>query len=153
MFYFMQNCENDPLCRRLRLQDIISSSYQRLTKYPLLLEGIQKNTPSTWVGDALPTVAATVKSIVITSTINKNIRGVNPVLKLFPDLLMPLKGSGWFVFLSLKRQRFQLTNTSSRRVSKLIQLYCISDTHPKADLGQITLNNTFPFSAICCQAF
>ena len=34
------------MCRRLRLQDIISSSYQRLTKYPLLLEGIQKNTPS-----------------------------------------------------------------------------------------------------------
>ncbi|XP_078379689.1 rho guanine nucleotide exchange factor 11-like isoform X2 [Oculina patagonica] len=43
---FIANCENDPLCRRLRLQDIISSSYQRLTKYPLLLEGIQKNTPS-----------------------------------------------------------------------------------------------------------
>lgn len=43
---FIASCENDPLCRRLRLQDIISSSYQRLTKYPLLLEGIQKNTPS-----------------------------------------------------------------------------------------------------------
>ncbi|XP_020614021.1 rho guanine nucleotide exchange factor 11-like isoform X1 [Orbicella faveolata] len=43
---FINNCENDPLCRRLRLQDIISSSYQRLTKYPLLLEGIQKNTPN-----------------------------------------------------------------------------------------------------------
>ena len=41
-----QTCENDPLCRRLRLQDIISSSYQRFTKYPLLLEGIQTNTPS-----------------------------------------------------------------------------------------------------------
>ncbi|XP_022805907.1 rho guanine nucleotide exchange factor 11-like isoform X2 [Stylophora pistillata] len=43
---FIVNCENDPLCRRLRLQDIISNSYQRLTKYPMLLEGIQKNTPS-----------------------------------------------------------------------------------------------------------
>lgn len=46
---FITSCENDPLCRRLRLQDIISSSYQRLTKYPLLLEGIQKNTPSSHV--------------------------------------------------------------------------------------------------------
>ena len=46
VFCCSQNCENDPLCRRLRLQDIISSSYQRFTKYPLLLEGIQTNTPS-----------------------------------------------------------------------------------------------------------
>ncbi|KAK2573471.1 Rho guanine nucleotide exchange factor 1 [Acropora cervicornis] len=46
---FITSCENDPLCRRLRLQDIISSSYQRFTKYPLLLEGIQTNTPNSHV--------------------------------------------------------------------------------------------------------
>ncbi|XP_031567652.1 uncharacterized protein LOC116302491 [Actinia tenebrosa] len=43
---FITACEMNPLCRRLKLNEIISTSYQRLTKYPLLLEAINKNTPS-----------------------------------------------------------------------------------------------------------
>ncbi|XP_032229131.1 rho guanine nucleotide exchange factor 12 isoform X5 [Nematostella vectensis] len=46
LLQFIMNCEASPLCRRLKLNEIISTSYQRLTKYPLLLEGIGKNTPS-----------------------------------------------------------------------------------------------------------
>ena len=46
MFSFLlKQCESDPLCRKLSLQGIISSSYQRLTKYPLFIEGLIKATP------------------------------------------------------------------------------------------------------------
>ncbi|RDD41356.1 Rho guanine nucleotide exchange factor 11 [Trichoplax sp. H2] len=41
---FVSECENHPLCRRLRLQDLISTGYRRLTKYPLLLEQVAKYT-------------------------------------------------------------------------------------------------------------
>ncbi|CAB4011601.1 rho guanine nucleotide exchange factor 11-like isoform X1 [Paramuricea clavata] len=43
---FIQQCESNPLCRKLSLQGIISSSYQRLTKYPLFIEGLIKATPA-----------------------------------------------------------------------------------------------------------
>ncbi|XP_031427370.1 rho guanine nucleotide exchange factor 12 isoform X3 [Clupea harengus] len=41
---FMQEAESNQLCRRLQLKDIIPMEMQRLTKYPLLLENIAKNT-------------------------------------------------------------------------------------------------------------
>lgn len=43
--FFLKQCESNPLCRKLSLQGIISSSYQRLTKYPLFIEGLIKATP------------------------------------------------------------------------------------------------------------
>lgn len=42
--YFIQEAESKPQCRRLQLKDIIPIEMQRLTKYPLLLENIAKNT-------------------------------------------------------------------------------------------------------------
>lgn len=39
------DAEMNNLCRRLQLKDIIASGFQRLTKYPLLLENIAKYTP------------------------------------------------------------------------------------------------------------
>lgn len=39
-----QEAESKPQCRRLQLKDIIPIEMQRLTKYPLLLENIAKNT-------------------------------------------------------------------------------------------------------------
>lgn len=39
-----QDAESKPQCRRLQLKDIIPTEMQRLTKYPLLLENIAKNT-------------------------------------------------------------------------------------------------------------
>lgn len=39
-----QEAESKPQCRRLQLKDIIPTEMQRLTKYPLLLEHIAKNT-------------------------------------------------------------------------------------------------------------
>lgn len=41
---FIQEAESRPQCRRLQLKDIIPIEMQRLTKYPLLLENIAKNT-------------------------------------------------------------------------------------------------------------
>uniref|UniRef100_UPI0037E7C6E4 rho guanine nucleotide exchange factor 1 isoform X1 n=2 Tax=Semicossyphus pulcher TaxID=241346 RepID=UPI0037E7C6E4 len=41
---FIQEAESKPQCRRLQLKDIIPIEMQRLTKYPLLLEHIAKNT-------------------------------------------------------------------------------------------------------------
>lgn len=40
----IQEAESKPQCRRLQLKDIIPIEMQRLTKYPLLLENIAKNT-------------------------------------------------------------------------------------------------------------
>lgn len=40
----LQEAESKPQCRRLQLKDIIPTEMQRLTKYPLLLENIAKNT-------------------------------------------------------------------------------------------------------------
>uniref|UniRef100_A0A8P4KNP3 Rho guanine nucleotide exchange factor (GEF) 1 n=1 Tax=Dicentrarchus labrax TaxID=13489 RepID=A0A8P4KNP3_DICLA len=41
---FILEAESKPQCRRLQLKDIIPIEMQRLTKYPLLLENIAKNT-------------------------------------------------------------------------------------------------------------
>ncbi|KAL6098341.1 arhgef12 [Pungitius sinensis] len=41
---FMQEAESNRLCRRLQLKDIIPVEMQRVTKYPLLLDNIAKNT-------------------------------------------------------------------------------------------------------------
>ncbi|XP_034729099.1 rho guanine nucleotide exchange factor 1b isoform X1 [Etheostoma cragini] len=41
---FILEAESKPQCRRLQLKDIIPIEMQRLTKYPLLLENIGKNT-------------------------------------------------------------------------------------------------------------
>lgn len=36
--------ESDPLCRRLHLPDLLSSVFQRITKYPLLITSLIKQT-------------------------------------------------------------------------------------------------------------
>ena len=41
---FLTEAENNPVCRRLQLKDIIPMAMQRLTKYPLLLESLAKYT-------------------------------------------------------------------------------------------------------------
>ncbi|XP_076800069.1 rho guanine nucleotide exchange factor 11-like isoform X7 [Clavelina lepadiformis] len=41
---FMQEAQRYPICRKLHLKDFIPMEFQRLTKYPLLLENLIKNT-------------------------------------------------------------------------------------------------------------
>lgn len=48
----LQEAESKPQCRRLQLKDIIPIEMQRLTKYPLLLENIAKNTGARGPQDA-----------------------------------------------------------------------------------------------------
>nr|XP_006821606.1 PREDICTED: rho guanine nucleotide exchange factor 11-like [Saccoglossus kowalevskii] len=43
---FLADAENNPNCRRLQLKDFIPCVFQRLTKYPMLLESILKYTSS-----------------------------------------------------------------------------------------------------------
>ncbi|XP_030833965.1 interaptin isoform X2 [Strongylocentrotus purpuratus] len=43
---FMDEAEGNPLCRRLPLPGIVATGYQRLTKYPLLIENLLKYTPA-----------------------------------------------------------------------------------------------------------
>ncbi|KAL3104852.1 hypothetical protein niasHT_020418 [Heterodera trifolii] len=42
---FLAEAENNPLCRKLQLKDMIPAEMQRLVKYPLLLETVAKYTP------------------------------------------------------------------------------------------------------------
>lgn len=41
---FLGEAEANNVCRRLQLKDIIVTGFQRLTKYPLLLENVAKYT-------------------------------------------------------------------------------------------------------------
>ncbi|XP_064618378.1 rho guanine nucleotide exchange factor 11-like isoform X3 [Liolophura sinensis] len=40
----LAEAESNPLCRRLQLKDLIPTAFQRLTKYPLLIENLMKYT-------------------------------------------------------------------------------------------------------------
>uniref|UniRef100_A0A0N4ZBC0 PDZ domain-containing protein n=1 Tax=Parastrongyloides trichosuri TaxID=131310 RepID=A0A0N4ZBC0_PARTI len=42
---FLMTAENNSLCRKLQLKDMLPMEMQRLVKYPLLLEGVAKYTP------------------------------------------------------------------------------------------------------------
>ncbi|XP_075547770.1 rho guanine nucleotide exchange factor 11-like isoform X1 [Dermacentor variabilis] len=40
---FLVDAEMHPLCRRLQLKDLVAAGFQRLTKYPLLIENVAKH--------------------------------------------------------------------------------------------------------------
>uniref|UniRef100_A0A224YP26 Guanine nucleotide exchange factor n=1 Tax=Rhipicephalus zambeziensis TaxID=60191 RepID=A0A224YP26_9ACAR len=40
---FLADAEMHPLCRRLQLKDLVAAGFQRLTKYPLLIENVAKH--------------------------------------------------------------------------------------------------------------
>ena len=42
---FLQEAEANKCCRRLQLKDMLASCFQRITKYPLLMENLMKETP------------------------------------------------------------------------------------------------------------
>ena len=44
--YFEQRQESNDYCRRLKFTDILATTHQRLVKYPLLLDSINKSTPT-----------------------------------------------------------------------------------------------------------
>ena len=44
-FFILQRQEANDYCRRLKFSDIMATTHQRLVKYPLLLDQINKSTP------------------------------------------------------------------------------------------------------------
>uniref|UniRef100_A0A3Q4BJS1 DH domain-containing protein n=1 Tax=Mola mola TaxID=94237 RepID=A0A3Q4BJS1_MOLML len=74
-----QEAESKPQCRRLQLKDIIPIEMQRLTKYPLLLENIAKNTED-------PTEKERIKQSA--ECCRKILNHVNEEVKLMENLLV-----------------------------------------------------------------
>ena len=58
----VQWVETHPQCNRMRLGDMQAKPHQRITKYPLLLKAVLKNTPE-------PEVQQTIRDMVRTSSI------------------------------------------------------------------------------------
>ncbi|XP_068613985.1 uncharacterized protein plekhg6 [Brachionichthys hirsutus] len=61
-FIFVQWVETHPDCERMRLGDMQARPHQRITKYPLLLKAILKNTPDPYVQQSLRGMMSSVKS-------------------------------------------------------------------------------------------
>ncbi|XP_024861508.1 rho guanine nucleotide exchange factor 1b isoform X2 [Kryptolebias marmoratus] len=77
---FIQEAESKPQCRRLQLKDIIPTEMQRLTKYPLLLENIAKNTEDPVEKGKIQDSAECCKKIV--NHVNEEVRKVGNMLSL-----------------------------------------------------------------------
>ncbi|XP_039249342.2 rho guanine nucleotide exchange factor 12-like isoform X1 [Styela clava] len=69
---FIQMTEKHPICRRLQLKDYVPIEFQRLTKYPLLLENIIKNTKKKDEAGELRKVQKQCKAIL--SYVNKAVK-------------------------------------------------------------------------------
>uniref|UniRef100_A0A3P8SMN7 DH domain-containing protein n=1 Tax=Amphiprion percula TaxID=161767 RepID=A0A3P8SMN7_AMPPE len=76
---FIQEAESKPQCRRLQLKDIIPIEMQRLTKYPLLLENIAKNTENPTEKDSIQQSAECCRKI---------LNHVNEEVKVMENLLV-----------------------------------------------------------------
>ncbi|KTF91057.1 hypothetical protein cypCar_00015557 [Cyprinus carpio] len=76
---FILEAESKPQCRRLQLKDIIPIEMQRLTKYPLLLENIAKNTDDETEKENINQAAESCRKI---------LNHVNEEVKLMENLLI-----------------------------------------------------------------
>ncbi|XP_059363819.1 rho guanine nucleotide exchange factor 1-like [Carassius carassius] len=76
---FILEAESKPQCRRLQLKDIIPIEMQRLTKYPLLLENIAKNTDDDTEKEKINQAAESCRKI---------LNHVNEEVKLMENLLI-----------------------------------------------------------------
>ncbi|XP_050986526.1 rho guanine nucleotide exchange factor 1b isoform X3 [Labeo rohita] len=76
---FILEAESKPQCRRLQLKDIIPIEMQRLTKYPLLLENIAKNTDDAVEKENINQAAESCRKI---------LNHVNEEVKLMENLLI-----------------------------------------------------------------
>ncbi|XP_037532788.1 rho guanine nucleotide exchange factor 1b [Nematolebias whitei] len=77
---FIQEAESKPQCRRLQLKDIIPTEMQRLTKYPLLLENIAKNTEDPKEKERIQESAECCKKIL--NHVNEEVKNVGNMLSL-----------------------------------------------------------------------
>lgn len=77
---FIQDAESKPQCRRLQLKDIIPTEMQRLTKYPLLLENIAKNTENSDEKEAIQQSAECCRKIL--NHVNEEVKTMGNMLTL-----------------------------------------------------------------------
>ncbi|XP_026225890.1 rho guanine nucleotide exchange factor 1b isoform X2 [Anabas testudineus] len=77
---FIQEAESRPQCRRLQLKDIIPIEMQRLTKYPLLLENIAKNTEDSKEKERVQQSADCCRKIL--NHVNEEVKGMENLLTL-----------------------------------------------------------------------
>ncbi|XP_058502912.1 rho guanine nucleotide exchange factor 1b isoform X2 [Solea solea] len=77
---FIQEAESKPQCRRLQLKDIIPIEMQRLTKYPLLLENIAKNTEDATEKERIQQSAECCRKIL--NHVNDQVKVMENLLKL-----------------------------------------------------------------------
>ncbi|KAK2844818.1 hypothetical protein Q5P01_011477 [Channa striata] len=88
---FILDAESKPQCRRLQLKDIIPIEMQRLTKYPLLLENIAKNTEDPVEKDKVQQSAECCRKIL--NHVNEEVKGMENLL-LLKDYQRRLDTSG-----------------------------------------------------------
>lgn len=77
---YMQERNADPLCRRLELKDLLPTVMQRLTKYPLLIESVLKNTTEPEEYERLQKAAECTKKVL--ANVNRAVRDCENKLKL-----------------------------------------------------------------------
>ncbi|KAM6995749.1 rho guanine nucleotide exchange factor 1 isoform 2-T2 [Tautogolabrus adspersus] len=77
---FIQEAESKPQCRRLQLKDIIPIEMQRLTKYPLLLDNIAKNTDDSTEKERIQQSAECCKKIL--NHVNEEVKVMENLLTL-----------------------------------------------------------------------
>ncbi|XP_067365124.1 rho guanine nucleotide exchange factor 1 isoform X2 [Channa argus] len=77
---FILDAESKPQCRRLQLKDIIPIEMQRLTKYPLLLENIAKNTEDPVEKEKVQQSAECCRKIL--NHVNEEVKGMENLLTL-----------------------------------------------------------------------
>nr|XP_046256385.1 rho guanine nucleotide exchange factor 1b isoform X2 [Scatophagus argus] len=77
---FILEAESKPQCRRLQLKDMIPIEMQRLTKYPLLLENIAKNTEDLTEKDKIQQSAECCRKIL--NHVNEEVKGMENLLTL-----------------------------------------------------------------------
>ncbi|XP_060906210.1 rho guanine nucleotide exchange factor 1b isoform X4 [Labrus mixtus] len=77
---FIQEAESKPQCRRLQLKDIIPIEMQRLTKYPLLLNNIAKNTENSTEKERIQQSAECCKKIL--NHVNEEVKVMENLLTL-----------------------------------------------------------------------
>uniref|UniRef100_A0A8C1ABW0 Rho guanine nucleotide exchange factor (GEF) 1 n=1 Tax=Cyprinus carpio carpio TaxID=630221 RepID=A0A8C1ABW0_CYPCA len=103
---FILEAESKPQCRRLQLKDIIPIEMQRLTKYPLLLENIAKNTDDETEKENINQAAESCRKI---------LNHVNEEVKLMENLLVRIH----------RRMLFEGPLTWRVTKEKAIDVHCI----------------------------
>ncbi|XP_034553070.1 rho guanine nucleotide exchange factor 1b isoform X2 [Notolabrus celidotus] len=130
---FILEAESKPQCRRLQLKDIIPIEMQRLTKYPLLLDNIAKNTEDVVEKERIKQSAECCKKIL--NHVNEEVKEMENLLTL-KDYQRRLDTSGLkpsnelyteYKFIDLTQKKMLYEGPLTWRVTKekTIEVQCV----------------------------